>query len=156
LNHSQWFNDKAGRAAMTHYVGLDVSMEDTSICLIDLGGATVWEGKVVSSPETIEDSVRKWAPRAERIGLETGPTSTWLWHELHAAGLPVVCIDARHAEAALSMRAAGVGRFPSRFRKIRCWLLRSASGHYRLARENVHYFLSTDLMIDSCRWRPNS
>ena len=36
--------------------------------------------------------------------METGPTSTWLWHALHAAGLPVICIDARHAQAALSMR----------------------------------------------------
>ena len=38
------------------------------------------------------------------IGLETGPTTTWLWHELRALGLPVICIDARHAKAALSMQ----------------------------------------------------
>jgi transposase len=89
---------------MMHYVGLDVSMEETSVCVIDLAGATIWEGKVPSNPASIEAITRKWAPKAERIGLETGPTSTWLWHELNAAGLPVICIDARHAEAALSMR----------------------------------------------------
>jgi transposase len=89
---------------MTHYVGLDVSMEEISVCIVDLAGTTVWEGRVGSDPKSIEEGVRKWAPQAERIGLETGPTSTWLWHALHAAGLPVICIDARHAEAALSMR----------------------------------------------------
>lgn len=89
---------------MAHYVGLDVSMEETSVCVIDSTSATIWEGKVRSDPTSIERIVRKWAPCAERVGLETGTTSTWLWHELRTAGLPVICIDARHAEAALSMR----------------------------------------------------
>ena len=89
---------------MVHYVGLDVSMEDTSVCVIDSSGATIWEGRTPSDPASIEQVVRKWAPKLERAGLETGPTSTWLWHALHAAGLPVICIDARHAQAALSMR----------------------------------------------------
>lgn len=44
------------------------------------------------------------APAAVRIGLEIGPTTTWLWHELQSLGLPVICIDARHAKAALSMQ----------------------------------------------------
>jgi transposase len=44
------------------------------------------------------------AKDAVRIGLETGPTTTWLWHELRAMGLPVICIDARHAKPALSLR----------------------------------------------------
>jgi hypothetical protein len=76
-------------SSLTHYVGLDVSMEETSVCVIDFAGATLWEGKVPSDPASIERSIRKWAPKAERIGLETGPTSTWLWHEFNAAGLPV-------------------------------------------------------------------
>jgi transposase len=44
------------------------------------------------------------APNAVRIGLETGPTSTWLWTELKRLGLPVICIDARHAKAVLKMQ----------------------------------------------------
>jgi transposase len=48
--------------------------------------------------------LHRLAPQAEKVGLETGPTSTWLWHELRGAAVPVVCIDARHAQAALSMR----------------------------------------------------
>jgi transposase len=48
--------------------------------------------------------LRKRAPHAERIGFETGAMASWLWHELRRVDLPVVCIDARHAHAALSVR----------------------------------------------------
>jgi transposase len=48
--------------------------------------------------------VKTKAPCAVRIGLETGPTATWLWSELNRLGLPVICIDARHAKAALKMQ----------------------------------------------------
>ncbi len=89
---------------MTEYVGLDVSMEETSVCVLDASGSAVWEGKVVSEPGAIVRMLQRRAPKAEKVGLETGPTSTWLWHELRAAGIEVVCIDARHAQAALSMR----------------------------------------------------
>jgi hypothetical protein len=57
---------------------------------------------VDSDPEAI--FVRSKAPEAVRIGLETGPTSTWLWTELKRLGLPVICIDARHAKAVLNMQ----------------------------------------------------
>lgn len=89
---------------MTEYVGLDVSLEETSVCVLDAAGRITWEGKVESEPRAIVRVLHQRAPEAERVGLETGPTSTWLWHELRAAGIPVICIDARHAEAALSMR----------------------------------------------------
>jgi len=48
--------------------------------------------------------VKSKAPYAVRIGLETGPTSTWLWTELKQLGLPVICIDLRHAKAVLKMQ----------------------------------------------------
>lgn len=48
--------------------------------------------------------INKRAPSAERIGFETGAMASWLWHELRRVGLPVVCVDARHAHAALSVR----------------------------------------------------
>ena len=89
---------------MSKYVGLDVSMEETSVCVLDAGGSIVWEGKVESEPAAIEKMLRRRAPHAVKVGLETGPTSTWLWHELRRLDVPVVCIDARHAQAALSMR----------------------------------------------------
>jgi transposase len=89
---------------MEYYVGLDVSLKQTSICVVDQTGSVVREGVVDSDPEAISVYVRSKAPGAVRIGLETGPTSTWLWTELKRFGLPVICIDARHAKAVLKMR----------------------------------------------------
>ena len=66
------------RAAMEYYVGLDVSLKQTSICVVDQSGSVVREGVVDSDPEAISVYVRSKAPGAVRIGLETGPTSTWL------------------------------------------------------------------------------
>src|SRR2546428_10412851 len=103
---------------MVHYVGLDVSLKQTSICVVNRGGSVGREGVVDSGPEAIAPFVRSKAPGAVRIGLETGPTATWLWTELKQLGLPVICIDARHAKAVLKMQinksdrndAAGIAR----------------------------------------------
>ncbi len=89
---------------MVHYVGLDVSLKQTSICVVNQAGSVVREDVVDSDPEAIDAFVRSKAPGAVRIGLETGPTSTWLWTELKRLGLPVICIDARHAKAVLKMQ----------------------------------------------------
>ena len=66
---------------MEHYVGLDVSLKQTSICVVNQVGSVVREGVVDSEPEAIATFVRSKAPGAVRIGLETGPTATWLWTE---------------------------------------------------------------------------
>src|SRR6266576_3223756 len=103
---------------MVHYIGLDVSLKQTSICVVNQVGSVVREGVVDSEPEAIAAFVRSKAPGAVRIGLETGPTATWLWTELKQLGLPVICIDARHAKAVLKMQinksdrndAAGIAR----------------------------------------------
>ena len=89
---------------MELYVGMDVSLKETSICVVDGSGRIVSEGTVISEPSAIAAFIRVKAGSAKRMGLETGPTATWLWHELRAFGLPVVCIDARHAKAALSLQ----------------------------------------------------
>jgi transposase len=88
---------------MVHYIGLDVSLKRTSICVVNQVGSVVREGVVDSEPEAIAAFVRSKAPGAVRIGLETGPTATWLWTELKQLGLPVICIDARHARAVLKV-----------------------------------------------------
>ncbi len=89
---------------MELYVGMDVSLKETSLCVVDGKGEIVSEGTVLSEPSAIAAFTKVKAAGAKRIGLETGPTTTWLWHELRALGLPVICIDARHAKAALSMQ----------------------------------------------------
>src|SRR5256886_4849173 len=67
---------------MVHYIGLDVSLKRTSICVVNQVGSVVREGVVKSEPEAIAAFVRSKAPGAVRVGLETGPTATWLWTEL--------------------------------------------------------------------------
>jgi transposase len=89
---------------MEQYIGLDVSQEQTSVCIVDGDGKTLWQGKCVSTPEAIAKTVLERAPEVVRIGLESGPLSAWHWHELRRAGLPVVCLDARHAKAALALQ----------------------------------------------------
>ena len=89
---------------MAHYVGLDVSLKQTSICVVSDTGSIVREGVVGSDPEAIAAFVRSRAPDAVRVGLESGPTATWLWSELKRLGIPVICIDARHAKAVLKMQ----------------------------------------------------
>ncbi len=89
---------------MKQYVGLDVSQQETSVCVIDQAGRAIYEGRVKSDPGALTEVLRKRAPDAERIGFETGAMASWLWHELRRVDLPVVCIDARHAHAALSVR----------------------------------------------------
>jgi len=91
-------------AAVENYVGLDVSLKLTAICIVDGTGKIVREGMVASNPEVIAAFIKSHAPHVVRIGLEAGATSTWLWTELNMMGLPVICIDARHAKAALKMQ----------------------------------------------------
>ena len=86
------------------YVGLDVSLKETSICVIDEADKIVWRGRVDSTPKAIASAVKQHSPHAVRIGLESGQLSNWLFQELQAAGLPVICVDARHAKAALSLK----------------------------------------------------
>jgi transposase len=89
---------------MEHYVGLDVSLKLTAICIVDQTGKIVREGMVPSDPEAIAAFIQAHALHVARVGLETGATATWLWSELTERGLPVIRIDARHAKAALKMQ----------------------------------------------------
>jgi transposase len=89
---------------MKQYVGLDVSQRETAVCVVSETGQLIFEGKARSDPGALTNLLRKYAPLAERIGFETGAMASWLWHELRRVELPVVCIDARHAHAALSVR----------------------------------------------------
>jgi transposase len=88
---------------MDHYGALDVSMEQTAICVIDETGRKVCEGKVVTCPHAIASWLGERSVAVRKLGMETGPLAVWLWNELSAQGLPIVCLDARHANAALSM-----------------------------------------------------
>src|SRR2546430_910229 len=140
---------------MVHYIGLDVSLKRTSICVVNQVGSVVREGVVESEPEAIAAFVRLKAPGAVRVGLETGPTATWLWTELKRLGLPVICIDARHAKAVLKMQinksdrndAAGIARIMQTgwFKEVRVKDLDSHSVRALLASRALLVKIKRDL-----------
>src|ERR687898_608851 len=90
--------------SMPHYAALDVSNEETAIHVVDDAGHTVWRGKRASDPEALATALRRHAPDLVRVGLETGFLTPWLYHSLKAAGLPVICREARHARAATALQ----------------------------------------------------
>jgi transposase len=87
---------------MEQFIGLDVSLKDTFISVRE-GGKRIWRGKCPSDPKLIAQVISKRAPEAKRVVFETGPLSVWFYHALTAEGVPAICIDARHAKAALDM-----------------------------------------------------
>ena len=90
---------------MLEYVGLDVSKEETSYCVMDGSGAVLAAGKTASDPASIFAVLKEESLCPERIVLETGSLSHWLGRELRARGLPVELIDARQAHAVMKLQA---------------------------------------------------
>src|SRR3974377_729610 len=86
---------------MDYFAGLDVSVKDTSVCIVDGTGKIVREVKVASEPEALLTVLRDSAYRFKRIGLEAGPLSQWLCSALAEADLPVICVETRHMRAVL-------------------------------------------------------
>jgi transposase len=86
---------------MDHFAGLDVSVKETSVCVVDETGKIVREVKVPSEPEGLLGLLASPGYRFKRIGLEAGPLSQWLYSTLAEAGLPVICVETRHMRAVL-------------------------------------------------------
>jgi transposase len=86
---------------MDHFAGLDVSVKDTSVCIVDETGKIVREIKVASEPEALLTVLVNGGYHFKRIGLEAGPLSQWLFSALGEAGLPVICVETRHMRAVL-------------------------------------------------------
>ena len=86
---------------MEHFAGLDVSVKETSVCIVDDMGRMVREVKVASEPEALLPVLTNPLWRFKRVGLEAGPLSQWLFSALAEAGLPVICVETRHMRAVL-------------------------------------------------------
>jgi transposase len=86
---------------MEHYAAIDVSLEWSSVCIVDTSGRIVREAKVRSEREAVVAFFRASGLTFARIGLEAGPLSQWLHAGLVEAGLPAICIETRHVKAAL-------------------------------------------------------
>ena len=87
---------------MTYFAGLDVSLEWTSVCVVDGDGQIVREAKVLSEPDALVAFFAEPKMDVTRICLEAGPLSQWLYEGLAEAGLPVVCAETRQLKAVLS------------------------------------------------------
>jgi transposase len=85
---------------MDHYVGIDVSLECSSVCVVDASGKIVREGKVASEPEALIEWFGSLGLSLARIGLEAGPLSQWLFAAMKAAGLAVELLETRHVHKA--------------------------------------------------------
>ena len=99
---------------MEHYAGLDVSLEQTSVCLVDAQGQVVREAKVASEPEALIRFLRMQDMEVARVGLEAGPLSQWLHAGLVTAGFEVVLLETRHVKAALSAMTVKTDRRDAR------------------------------------------
>jgi transposase len=86
---------------VSYYAGLDVSLEETTICIVDDVGRVVREARVASEPETLVAFFGACGMRMERVGLEACSLTAWLHAGLTEAGLPAICIEARQAKAAM-------------------------------------------------------
>jgi transposase len=87
---------------MAHFVGLDVSVKETSVCVVDAAGAVIVEQKVLTEPADIIALLTSLGVSVCRIGIEAGPLSQWLVNALTAADLPVICVETRHMKALLA------------------------------------------------------
>jgi transposase len=99
---------------MEHHAGIDVSLERSSVCVVDGTGRIVREAKVASEPEALVVFFRRLGLAVTRIGLEAGPLSQWLHAGLTAAGFEAVLLETRHVKAALSAMTVKTDRNDAR------------------------------------------
>jgi transposase len=132
---------------MEHFAGLDVSINETSVCIVDETGRIAREVKVASEPEALLAVLKTGAYHFKRIGLEAGPLSQWLFSALAEVGLPVICVETRHMRAALQAQinktdrndARGIARMmraglykPVHVKTLRSQKLRTLLTHRKL------------------------
>jgi transposase len=100
--------------AMGVFAALDVSQEETAICVVGQDGALLAEAKVPTCPEAIAEWLTERTTGLERVGMETGPLAVWLWNALTARQVPIICLDARHANGVLKMMPNKTDRHDAR------------------------------------------
>jgi transposase len=100
---------------MEYHVGIDVSLELSSLCVLDATGKVIREAKVASEPGALVAFLRGLGVTIVRVGLEAGPLSQWLYDGLHKAGFEAVLLETRHVKVALPRlrRTGGAGFRPA-------------------------------------------
>jgi transposase len=99
---------------MKHHAGIDVSLELSSVCILDDSGNVIREAKVASDPAALAKYFLGLETRVVRVGLEAGPLSQWIHAGLTAAGFETVLLETRHVKAALSAMAVKTDRKDAR------------------------------------------
>jgi transposase len=122
---------------MEHYAGIDVALEQSSVCVVDGSGRIVREARVASEPEALTRFLGRLGLVVTRIGIEAGPLSQWLHAGLTKAGLEVVLLETRQVKAAQSAMVVKTDRKDARgiaqllrmgwFRPVPCKSLRPTS-----------------------------
>lgn len=84
------------------------------ICVVNQDGTILAETKVATCPDAISDWLSTWSDDLERVGMETGPLAVWLWNSLAARNVPIICLDARHANGVLNMMPNKTDRHDAR------------------------------------------
>jgi transposase len=115
---------------MEHYAGIDVSLEQSSVCVVDAAGRIVREAKVASEPEALIGWFRGLDLELARVGLEAGPLSQWLYAAMRDAGLAVELLETRHVRDAFKAMPVKTDRKDARgiahlmrlgwFRSVHC------------------------------------
>jgi len=99
---------------MSVFVGLDVSLNSISICVIDADGELVWRGKTLSEPAALIAALQPHRQQVHLVGIEACPLSEWLYGAMIDSGFPAVCIETRHAQRFLSSRPNKTDRSDAR------------------------------------------
>jgi transposase len=99
---------------MKYYCGLDVSLNSTAACVVNQDGTIIREADVPSEPAAIDQWLKTIGLPMERVGLEAGGLSSWLCHELLAVEWPIICIETRHAKAAMKAQQVKTDRNDAR------------------------------------------
>ena len=89
---------------MRKVVGLDISLQETAVCVMERDGHVIWQGKITSEPGPLVDKLNLWADEIDIVGLEACPLADYLHRGLVAANFNAVCIETRHAQRFLSTR----------------------------------------------------
>ncbi len=114
---------------MKHYVGLDVSMKETFLCIENEQGKVINEGVVKTDPALISQYIKKFQISIDKVGLESGSLSHWLVEELKKLDIPAICIDARKMAAILSVQVNKTDKNDAKgiAQAMRCGLYREVS-----------------------------
>jgi transposase len=138
---------------MNYYAGIDVSLECSSVCVVEAGGNIIRESEIASEPEALIAWFRSLGFAVARIGLEAGPLSQWLYAAMRDAGLPVELLETRHVRDAFKAMPVKTDRKDARniaqlmrlgwFRPVHCKSIeaqetRAILGARKLVQSKLH------------------